>query len=180
MMQQGYESGFQFDHVWSLLKEYVQGERLSGDSSLHEENILEPYNPSLSSTEINSSSDENFSTSDSTSQRPQSVKKSKLKRKQRAHAVMLANTFKERTNKLVEELRKSIVQRDIDIALQLEMNKLEMKKIEVMKHECQILELRREDKVMLLDLNTISDPERRELLHREQQKIIQKRRQEDF
>lgn len=103
MMQQGHDSGFQFDHVWLLLKGYVQGESITEDS---EKNILELSNPSLSSSNnINLSSGENISTSESTYQRLRSVKRSKLKRKQHEGATMLANKYQEKINKLREVLR---------------------------------------------------------------------------
>ncbi|KAL8530845.1 hypothetical protein ACS0TY_007758 [Phlomoides rotata] len=76
----GYEYGFKFDHVWPILKEYLQAQAQShiGVSSYLNENMRECPNSTNSSTPsftINLSDENNFGDS-SSSQRPEGVKKS--------------------------------------------------------------------------------------------------------
>lgn len=167
MQEKGYASGFKFNHVWSVLKDYVQTQTVAGVSSLpEEEDIPESRNPSLSSFDINLSSD-----GGSSSLRPEDLIKSKLKRKQEEDASSsLANSLKEENAKLWEMLLSTATKGDRDV-------ELEMKKIEAKNRKSKIEELKRDDSILLIDLDTISDPERREFFRSEQQQIMQKRRQ---
>ncbi|KAK6123859.1 hypothetical protein DH2020_042398 [Rehmannia glutinosa] len=171
MQQKGYSGGFKFDHVWYVMKDYVQSETAGGVSSFPKENIQESPispNPSLSSFSINLS-DENIS-GGSSSHRPEGVKKSKLKRKQSEDASNFANTVKEENAKLRELLLSSISKKERVV-------ELEMKKIEAQNRKSKINELMREDNILMMNLDNISDPERREFFRLEQQQIMQKRRQ---
>ncbi|KAK6141990.1 hypothetical protein DH2020_019616 [Rehmannia glutinosa] len=126
MQQKGYSGGFKFDHVWYVMKDYVQSETAGGVSSFPKENIQESPispNPSLSSFSINLS-DENIS-GGSSSHRPEGVKKSKLKRKQSEDASNFANTVKEENAKLRELLLSSISKKER--VVELEMKKIKRK-----------------------------------------------------
>ncbi|GFQ03467.1 glutathione s-transferase t3 [Phtheirospermum japonicum] len=175
MQKRDYASGFKFDHVWSLMKNYVQSETIGGVNSFAEEkNVSDspnPSNPSLSSFSINlSDENENINSGGSSSQRPKGVKKSKLKRKQNEDASIFAKTLKEENEKFREILLSSAAKRDRDIEVQ-------MKKIEAKNRKSKINELMREDNILIINLDTISDPVRREFFRLEQNQIMQKRRQ---
>ncbi|XP_039017460.1 uncharacterized protein LOC120148392 [Hibiscus syriacus] len=163
---------FKFDHVFDLVKDILQLEKTSAVYSLPPEKISDSVNPSLSSFKINLSNDENISTGGSSSQRPEGVKKSKAKRKQIEEDYVLANSFNESTKKLREALSLSNAQRDI--ALQLE-----KERIEAINRRSEFAQLRREDKILAMDPDTISDPERHHYFRNEQQKIIRKRKEEE-
>ncbi|KAK6127374.1 hypothetical protein DH2020_038885 [Rehmannia glutinosa] len=166
MQEKGYNNGFKFEHVWFILKDFVQSKTTSGVSSFPEENMLEsPISPnsSMSSFSINLS-DEN--SSGRSSRRPEAVKNSKLKRKSSEETSTIC-AFKEENEKLRELLLSSIGKKDREV---------QMKKIEAQNRKSEIKELVREDNILMINLDTISDLERREFFRLEQQYIMQKRR----
>lgn len=126
-----------------MLKHYVQSQTVGGVSSLLEEDIPESHNPSLSSFEINLSSD-----GGSSSLQPEDLIKSKLKRKQEEDASSLTNSLKEENAKLWEMLLSSATKGDRDV-------EVEMKKIEAKNRKSKIEELKRDDNILLIDLDTI-------------------------
>ncbi|KAH6768746.1 hypothetical protein C2S51_014082 [Perilla frutescens var. frutescens] len=166
MMHEGYAGGFKFQHVWSILKNFVQVETVGRVPSSVEENVSTTPQDSLSDFEINLSSG-----GSSASKRPEGVKKSKLKRKQQEDISSAANTFKEENEKLRELLPIGYEKKDIYLEMQ-------EKKLEAQKRRQRLDELKRDDKILLTNLDTIDDPERREYIRLEQQAIMHKRRQE--
>ncbi|KAL8545891.1 hypothetical protein ACS0TY_005855 [Phlomoides rotata] len=91
MGQKGYEEGFKYDHVWSTLKEYLQTQTETQGVvfSEPEENMMG-----------DDSSDDN-----SPSQRPEGIKKSKIKRKLGEDKSTFLQTIKEENEKLWEILK---------------------------------------------------------------------------
>ncbi|KAL8529049.1 hypothetical protein ACS0TY_006496 [Phlomoides rotata] len=116
----GYEDGFKFDHVWPILKEYLevqaqaQAQSHSGASSDLDENMREYLNSPNSPTPpftVNLSDDNNFGGS-SSSQCPEGVKKSKLKRKQDEEMSNFLQSMKGENEKFWELLEKSAAKSD--------------------------------------------------------------------
>ncbi|KAL8530350.1 hypothetical protein ACS0TY_007404 [Phlomoides rotata] len=107
MGQKGYEEGFKYNHVWSILKEYLQTQTETQGVvfSESEENMMGSPNPSLPPFTVNLSDDS--SDGSSPSQRPEGVKKSKMKRKLGEEKSMFLQTIKEENEKLWDILQSS-------------------------------------------------------------------------
>ncbi|KAL8491553.1 hypothetical protein ACS0TY_023232 [Phlomoides rotata] len=171
-----YEDGFKFDHVWHILKEYLevqaQAQSHIGVASDLDENMREYPNSPNSSTPpftVNLSDDNNFGGS-SSSQRPEGVKKSKLKRKQDKEMSNFLQSMKGENEKFWELFENSGAKSDrgLDVL---------QKKVEVEQEKNRIRQQVRDDNIMLINPDSIEDPERRASMRSEQQLIMQKRRQ---
>ncbi|KAL8492339.1 hypothetical protein ACS0TY_023813 [Phlomoides rotata] len=172
----GYEDGFKFDHVWPILKEYLevqaQAQSHIGVSSDLDENMREYPNSPNSLTppfNVNLSDDNNFGGS-SSSQRPEGVKKSKLKRKQDEEMSNFLQSIKGENEKFHELFKNSAAKSDrgLDVL---------QKKIEAEQEKNRIRQQVRDDNIMLINPDSIEDLERRASIRSEQQLIMQKRRQ---
>lgn len=118
-----------------------------GDSSSHlnsqeQETPVLSSSPGLSSFSINLSDDS--SPSPTSSQRPIGVKKAKLKRKQNDDSTTAINLLTRQNEEMME----------------------------VMKRKNEMRELREERKIMMIDINTISDPVARAYIESERTKNI--------
>ncbi|KAH6774335.1 hypothetical protein C2S51_012739 [Perilla frutescens var. frutescens] len=149
-----YPNNFKFDHVWPMMKNFLQVE-----TTRHEESTLGSSNPSQSSFSTFSRDDDNMNNEDSLSQRPYGVKKSKLKKKQNEDAASFEKMLKEENERLRELIAKSQAQRAKDALFKK--TKHELKKT------------MREDNILMLNLDMIVEPDRREYF-RSQQQILQK------
>ncbi|KAH6782406.1 hypothetical protein C2S51_007699 [Perilla frutescens var. frutescens] len=153
-----YPNGFKFDHVWSMMKIFLQVE-----TTRHEESTLGSSNPSQSSFSTFSTDDDNMINEDFLSQRPYGVKKSKLKKKQNEDAASFEKMLKEESEKLRELIAKSQAQRAEDALFKKE------------KHE--LKKTMREDNILMLKLDMIAEPDRHEYFRSQQQQILQKRKE---
>ncbi|KAL8548223.1 hypothetical protein ACS0TY_007518 [Phlomoides rotata] len=172
----GYEDGFKFDHVWPILKEYLQvhdqAQPHIGVCSDLDENMRKYPNSPNSSTPsftVNLSDENNFGGS-SSSQRPEGVKKSKLKRKQDEEMSNFLQTIKGENEKFRELFENSAAKSDRGL------NVLQ-KKVEAGQEKNRIRQQVRDHNIMLINPDSIEDPERRASMRFEQQLIMQKRRQ---
>lgn len=152
-----YRKGFKFDHVWHILKDCEKFSGLNPTPTPNPEPTIqrpsstdEDIGPNLSSFAINSTDEEMGATS---SKRPIGIKKAKGKRK---HDEGIAKIIQQ-NNILVDLIKK----RNDDAERKLH-----------------LAEYKEENKILLKDLNSISDPNLRDFVRGEQIRIMQKRTQE--
>ncbi|XP_075494701.1 uncharacterized protein LOC142532268 [Primulina tabacum] len=199
MQDADFSKGFKYDHVWYIMKDM---EKFSSDinpmsaparmhvtsldssqSDSQTPNTPISGSPGLPPFSINLSSDENAG--GTSSQRPLSVKKSKLKKKRDDNVLELISTMKEGHRDLINVLQKGSteLQQSYEmklLALQNEQLKLanQQKKIETRQQQIALATLQEENKVLYMDLSTIDDPEMREIVPKERAKILKKRNEE--
>ncbi|XP_073154055.1 uncharacterized protein [Henckelia pumila] len=161
-----YKKGFAFDHVWPLLKDLEKFSNFSQRTqrtSSHSDTVLESPissdNPELSSFSINLS-DENVG-GGSSSKRSEGVKKSKLKRKKDEDMSKLVSTIQEENKKLRDLLVNTTTKKE--------------EIINVQKRKVEVSQWHGKNKILMMDVDSISDPRRREFIRKEQEKIMQKR-----
>ncbi|KAK3211680.1 hypothetical protein Dsin_016386 [Dipteronia sinensis] len=169
-----YKYGFKFEHVWHILKDMQkfadndtatsEARRESGHFVSSQEDSPTPESPTmtypgLSSFSLNITSDDGGGSS---SQRPMGVKKAKFKRRVEEKNSTICDTLKEGQQQMMEVYKHNAGER------QRTNNILERKL------EC------RETKIVMMDLNTITDPMKREFVKQQQLKIMAKHaRQQD-
>jgi hypothetical protein len=167
-----YKRGFKFDHVWPILKDMQKfsdndsatstPRRPRGHNVSSQEDSPTPESPTMASPGISSFS-LNISSDDaggSSSQRPIGVKKAKLKKRVAEDNASIVATFTEGQDKLVEVFEK---------------NNLERQRTN------DILERKLETKIVMMDLDSIKDPRKREFVDQQQRKIMAKHaRQQDY
>ncbi|ESR55473.1 hypothetical protein CICLE_v10023446mg [Citrus x clementina] len=177
--------GFKFDHVWPILKDI---EKFGDDHS-----IATPYFRRQSSKFVSSQSDSSAPESptsaspglssfslnindehvdDCSTQRPIGVKKAKGKRKVEDQNSLVIDTIKEDNRRLYGILKKSSEDRQQNYQIQMIRAQNEKKKLEMVRY-CE------ENKILLKDLNSISDPSLRQYFQNEQIKILQRISQQD-
>jgi len=174
MQEPTYKKGFKFDHVWNLMKDFekfkdidtgkkkVRGQGSTLQSS--ESEAPSPTSPIVSSPNLSSFSlnlNENFSGHYTSSERPIGVKKSKLKRSKDKGLSSAMKLFETENNRLGKMLSESATSKQQDG--------------ERLDRYIKAKEFRDETKILMKNLETISDPNVREYLHREQQRILEKR-----
>ncbi|XP_049384591.1 uncharacterized protein LOC125848707 isoform X2 [Solanum stenotomum] len=174
MQEPTYKKGFKFDHVWNLMKDFekfkdidtgkkkVRGQGSTLQSS--ESEAPSPTSPIVSSPNLSSFSlnlNENFSDHYTSSERPIGVKKSKLKRSKDEGLSSAMKLFETENNRLGKMLSESATSKQQDG--------------ERLDRYIKAKEFRDETKILMKNLETISDPNVREYLHREQQRILEKR-----
>ena len=167
-----YKRGFKFDHVWPILKDMQKfsdndsatstPRRPRGHNVSSQEDSPTPESPTMASPGISSFS-LNISSDDaggSSSQRPIGVKKAKLKKRAAEDNASIVATFTEGQDKLVEVFEK---------------NNLERQRTN------DILERKLETKIVMMDLDSIKDPKKREFVDQQQRKIMEKHaRQQNY
>jgi hypothetical protein len=177
MQEPKFKKGFKFDHVWHIVKDFekfkddvptarqvIRSQNASYDSSQSDNPTPESpisSSPGLSSFSPNLDDDVFCGTS---SQRPIGVKKAKLKRKNDEQMSSALNNLREENRQLMEMLKKTNLDRQKQMDIQLQNLAFKEKK--------------EENKILLRDLNAIADPNVREYFRAEQLKIIQKRSQQ--
>ena len=163
-----YKKGFKFDHVWPILKGIEKfansssntespGPNFPSSSSFSTES---PATPGMNSFDLNMNDQEGTCNS---SGRPMGVKKAKRQQKE-------GEEFKkmmEKNNDLVRSIKDTSFDR---IELQRQKNELRKKKIE-------LAQMKEENKILFMNLDTVSDPNMRVSLEKEKEKIMQKRAQ---
>ncbi|KAL8465367.1 hypothetical protein ACS0TY_034751 [Phlomoides rotata] len=151
MGQKGYEEGFKYDHVWSTLKEYLQTQTETQGVvfSEPEENMMWSSNPSLPSFTVNLSDDS--SDDSSPSQRPEGIKKSKIKRKLGEDMSTFLQTIKEENEKLWEILKSP--------------NKNKARAFDILEREKEIRQQMSKHQLLTIDPNSIDDLDRRIIVH---------------
>ena len=167
-----YNKGFKFDHVWNIVKHFekfqdnVATQRnisrkhgvnyLSSDSENPTPESQSVASAGLSGFEINLNKD----IGGSSSERPCGVKKAKIKRKNDDKLVRAINNLQEENRKLSEMLMKSNAE-----------------KMELKSRSLALKELKEENKILMMDLSTINDPNVRAYIEAQKAQILQKRGQ---
>ena len=175
-----FNEGFKFDHVWPILKDtekfannmYMSPSYKRRSDSSQSEN-LDPKSPistspGLSSFSVNFTNDDVKSCS---SQRFVGVKKAKLKKKLDESLYIIVKTIKEENEKLVEALNKSYSKMDQNYELQ-------MRRVQNEERKLALKEFKEENKILYMNLDAITDFNLREFARFEQNKIMQKRSQQ--
>ncbi|XP_070022396.1 uncharacterized protein [Nicotiana sylvestris] len=169
-----FKKGFKFDHVWAIMKDFEKFNdddfgrkkpRKQGYTNISSESENStPDSPYLSSH--NSSSfllnlNEDVAGDSTTSQRPSGVKKAKMKRK------------------IDEDYMKTIQSENNEMVAVMN-NATEAKKevLTVQKEKLRVKEMKEENKVLMMDVDSIVDPTHREFMRQEQQRIMYKRSQQ--
>ena len=163
MQDANYKKGFKFDHVWNIMKDFQKfkddatiarqvyqkqtSNYVSSESDNPISNSYQPESPGLSSFPINLNDD---NIGGSSSDRPIGVKKAKAKRKMEEEN----SSLKEENIKLFEMLKKSHEDRHIAF-------NIEEKKIEIENKKLALKAEREDNRIMSIDLDQITDPNRR-------------------
>ena len=167
-----YKRGFKFDHVWPILKDMQKfsdndsatstPRRPRGRNVSSQEESPTPESPTMASPRLSSFS-LNIASDDaggSSSQRPIGVKKAKLKKRVAEGADSIVATFTKGQEQLVEVF---------------EQNNQERKRTnDIMERKLEL----RETKIVMMDLDSITDPRKREYVHQQQLKIMAKHAQQ--
>ncbi|WMV11608.1 hypothetical protein MTR67_004993 [Solanum verrucosum] len=179
MQESTYKKGFKFDHVWNLMKDFeklkdintgkkkVRGQGSTLQSS--ESEAPSPTSPIVSSPNISCFSlnlNENFSSHYTSSECSIGVKKSKLKRSKDEGLSSAMKLFETKNNRLGKMLSKSATSKQQD-------GKRLDKYIKAK-------EFRDETKILMKNLETISDPNISDYLQREPQRILEKRNRQSL
>ncbi|KAG5614117.1 hypothetical protein H5410_013941, partial [Solanum commersonii] len=174
MQEPTYKKGFKFDHVWNLMKDFekfkdidIGKKKVRGQGSTLqslESEAPSPTSPIVSSPNLSSFSldlNENFSGHYTSSERPIGVKKSKLKRSKDEGLSSAMKLFEAENNRLGKMLSESATSKQQDG--------------ERLDRYIKAKEFRDETKILMKNLETISDPNIRDYLQREQERILEKR-----
>ncbi|KAK3221840.1 hypothetical protein Dsin_008865 [Dipteronia sinensis] len=163
-----YKHGFKFDYVWPILKDMQKFtnndtatsafQRESGHFVSSQEDSPTPESPTMASPglslfSLNITSDD---VEGSSSQRPIGVKKAKFERRVEEQNSAFCDTLKEGQQQFMEVFKQNAGERQ-------RTNDILERKV-----EC------RETKIVMMDLNTITDPMKREFVKQQQLKIMVK------
>ena len=176
-----FKKGFKFDHVWEIMKDFEKFK----DSTVTQRQIARKHSSTYLSSESDNPTPESpadyptpeyqghaspglsqFSlnlhdfTGGSSSDRPCGTKKAKLKKKLDEQLASAVDRIEEGNRKILERLEKSDAERQCQINAFLE-----------------IQQQKREDKILMRDLNTITDPQVRAYMQAQKEQILQKRGQ---
>ena len=110
--------------------------------------------------DLNSNHDEDV-IGESPSQRPRGIKKSKLKRKLDDQTSAVINSLEKGNKQLLEQLNQTNAQREHHF--------------EIQKKNYALKELKEENKMLFLDLNSVQDPNIRAYIQAQQAQILQNR-----
>ncbi|KAJ4869724.1 Uncharacterized protein Rs2_48704 [Raphanus sativus] len=167
------KKSFKFDHVWVLMKDipkFTDNVNFGIPNTPESPVVGSPtsQSPGLSSFSINLSSDDGGSNS---SQHPIGSKKAKLKRKISEGNNSSVDTLVSSNEQVLDFLKESASSREknneiVQLRMQNQAKKLAFK------------EMREENKMLLTNLESISDHTTREFIRCEQERIIKKRTQE--
>ena len=167
-----FKKGFKYDHVWPILKDMQKFaddntatsalRRPRGNTVSSQEDSATPESPTtaspgLSSFSLNIDSDD---VGGSSSQRPVGVKKAKLKRRAAEENTTIVDTLNAGQEKLLEVFEKNNQERQ-------RTNDILERKLEL-----------RETKIILMDLDSITDPRKHEFVRQQQLKIMAKHAQQ--
>ncbi|KAG5582821.1 hypothetical protein H5410_053448 [Solanum commersonii] len=174
MQEPTYKKSFKFDHVWNLMKDFekfkdidIGKKKIRGQGSTlqsSESEATSPTSPIVSSPNLSSFSlnlNENFSGHYTSSEQPIGVKKSKLKRSKDESISSAMKLFETENNRLGEMLSESATSKQQDD--------------ERLDRYIKTKEFKDETKILMKNLETISDPNIRDYLQREPQRILEKR-----
>ncbi|KAK3205740.1 hypothetical protein Dsin_019786 [Dipteronia sinensis] len=163
-----YKHVFRFHHVWPILKDMqkftdndtatLAFQRESGHFVSSQENSPTPESPTMESPRLSSFS-RNITSDDvegSSSQRPIGVKKAIFKRRVKEQNSAFCDTLKKGQQQFMEVFKQNIGERQ-------RTNDILERKV-----EC------RETKIVMMDLNTITDPMKRDVVKQQQLKIMAK------
>ncbi|ESR54649.1 hypothetical protein CICLE_v10023655mg, partial [Citrus x clementina] len=171
-----YNKGFKFDHVWPILKDI---ERFGDDYSIATPYFQRQNSPTLESPTSASPGLSSFSLNindehvdDCSTQRPIGVKKAKGKRKVEDQNSLVIDTIKKDNRRLYDILKKCSEDRQQNYQIQMIRAQNEKKK------KLEMVTYGEENKILLKDLNSSSDPSLRQYFQNEQIKILQRRSQQ--
>ncbi|XP_070007499.1 uncharacterized protein [Nicotiana sylvestris] len=174
MQDPNFKKGFKFDHVWAIMKDF---EKFNDDDfgrkkprkqdyaniSSESENPT-PDSPCLSYSNLSSFSlnlNEDVSGDSISLQQPSMVKKAKMKRKIDEDYM---KTIQLENNRMVEAMNNA--------------TKAKQEVLTIQKEKLRVKEMKEENKVLMMDVDSIVDPTRREFMRQEQQRIMYKRSQQ--
>ncbi|XP_073025293.1 uncharacterized protein [Primulina eburnea] len=183
-----FKKGFKFDHAWSIMKDMEKFAASSNHSRSTIQRGIENFDsqqsdtqatdspksasPGLSPFEINLS-DENIG--GTSSQRPLGVKKAKLKKKKdeyMSHTIESMRLGQETGNAYREHNKELQIKRMQQTERKLEQNET---KIEQNRQMLDLTRFQEENKILVIDLNSIQDPSLRENFRAEQSRILSER-----
>ncbi|XP_073030814.1 uncharacterized protein [Primulina eburnea] len=190
-----FKKGFKFDHVWSIIKDMEKFATSSNHSRSTIQRGIEFFDsqqsdtqatdspksasPGLSPFEINLS-DENIG--GISSQRPLGVKKAKLKKEKDEYISQTIESMRLGQEKILEIIQTGNAYREHNKELQIKRTqqterKLEQNGTKIEKNR-QMLDLTRfqeENKILVIDLNSIQNPSLRENFRAKQSRILSER-----
>ncbi|XP_073131426.1 uncharacterized protein [Henckelia pumila] len=190
-----FKKGFKFDHVWTIMKDMEKFTASHIPSSTPIQRGIEFFESPQSDTQATDSpksaslglspfeinlSDEN--SGGSSSQRPLGVKISKLKKKKDEYMSQTIESMKLGQEKILEIIQHGNAYREQNNELQLKRmlqteRKLEQNetKIEQNRQMLDLTGFQEENKILLIDLNSIQDRSLRENFRAEQSRILNER-----
>ncbi|KAL2474831.1 hypothetical protein Adt_35567 [Abeliophyllum distichum] len=186
-----FKKGFKFDHVWSLLKDTEKfgydSERELPDCQWQSVNFASSQSESPTSESPNSASpglssfslhinEQNFG--GTSTERPIGVKKAKGKKKTEEENTIVIETIREQNRQLSERLTKGKDDRQQNYEIQMLRAQTEAKKVDVAAKKVDVAAIREENRVLLRNMSSISDPNLREFIRSEQTRIMQKKSEE--
>ncbi|XP_075499080.1 uncharacterized protein LOC142537455 [Primulina tabacum] len=170
-----FKKGFKFDNVWSIMKDM---EKFAASSN-HSRLTIQRASLGLSPFEINLS-DENIG--GTSSQRPLGVKKAKFKKKKDEYMSPTIKSMRLGQEKILEIIQTGNAYREHNKELQIKrMQQTERKleqnetKIEQKRQMLDLTRFQEENKILVIDLNSIQDPSLRENFRAEQSRILSER-----
>ncbi|XP_062097451.1 uncharacterized protein LOC133803419 [Humulus lupulus] len=179
-----YKKGFKFDHVWPLLKdsEKCANNINTAISNIQRENDTFAPSQSKSPTSESSTSaslelssfslkifDENVG--HCSTQQPNGTDKANSKRKNNVQNSDTIDIMEQENRQLADMLKENNSYRQKIYQIQMLRAQIESRKLS-------LAEYREENKILLADLNSITDPKIREFFLSEQTRIMQKRSQQ--
>ncbi|CAA0832679.1 Unknown protein [Striga hermonthica] len=169
-----YKDGFKFQHVFRLFKEFGKFDdnvsqprsrrrdfdTLNGsfESDVPYDGQPTPESPGLSSFSPQQSDDGVGGTS---SQRPMGAKKAKLKKKNEDQFCQYFNTLNAESDSIVDLLQKA--------------EECQIVQLQLQKQQLNLQKKRDEDRILMIDLNTITNPMIRRHWEQKQMQILQER-----
>ncbi|KAH7675135.1 No apical meristem-associated C-terminal domain-containing protein [Dioscorea alata] len=168
-----YKKGFKFDHVWHIVRNFEKFkdnvmtsrqitrehtfDHVSSESENPTPESQAPESPGLSQFSLNL--DDGIG--GSPSERPIGQKKAKLKKKMDDEVASSLSRLKDDNSKIIEMLEKTNADRQMFIEMQSK--------------NLAFQQMKYEDKILMRDLNSITDPNIRACIQAQQQEILQKR-----
>ncbi|XP_020254358.1 glutathione S-transferase T3-like [Asparagus officinalis] len=171
--------GFLFDHVWPILKDAEKWANISvmpsASSKISKSRLSQGSDSNSPVIDLNednqaySPNDDDHSPMSISTSRPIGRKKEKLRRRKEIERNIDFEDFAKGNQEILEVLKKGKEQRENE---RLTMNQAMMLKAENDKKKLELQQERQEKEIMLVDLEAITDPTKREYFRNKQQQIL--------
>ncbi|XP_020272029.1 glutathione S-transferase T3-like [Asparagus officinalis] len=166
--------GFLFDHVWSILKDAEKWANISvrspATSKTSKSRSSQGSDSSSPVVDLNDDNEEyTHNDEDMITSRPTGRKKEKMRRRQATESNLDLETLNKSNKEIVDILKKSHGEREND---RITMHQIMMLRVENEKKKLDIQRERQESKIMLINLDTITDPSEREYFRIKKQEIL--------